>query len=107
MDRRSFLKTLGFTVLAGAASLTGMRANNVEALSKDSMLLAQAGSELGSSCKNKAKGLSRCKGHTGSCDGSWHACSGHSSSTRGGGTGCGEGKRVQCSKHGRRGETTD
>lgn len=104
MERRHFMRRLGYTVLAGFATLFGSKVKNVEALTEP-ILLAQAGSDLPSSCQNKsAKGLSRCKGHTGSCEGDHHACSGHQPSR--GTKGCGKGKTVQCAKHGNKEETT-
>ncbi len=104
MERRAFLKQVLYTVAAGASVMIGLKAKNVEALSISNQLLAQSGSELPSGCRSRAKGLTRCKDHTGSCEGTHHACSGHIpyKGTRG----CGEGKTVQCSKHGRQEETT-
>lgn len=80
MERRTFIKGAFYTLLAtvGAMLPLGRKdGSGIESLSLVNNANAQQGDFPVDSCRNRAKGLSRCRQHSGSCEGSHHACNSH------------------------------
>lgn len=96
LDRRGFFRSLGIAALAMVASLMSIGSKrNVQLLSIGDEVLAADPDNMPDTCRSKSKGLTRCRNHTGRCEGDHHACSGHQS----GGRGSGCSKKVQCKDH--------
>jgi len=70
MDRRSFLRNAGFTVLGVFSTLIPWgRKSDVELLSLSNEVYAADQENMPEGCRSKSKGLSRCWQHTGSLRG--------------------------------------
>ena len=78
MKRRTFLRGAFYSLIAtiGATLPFGQR-QDIEPLSLVNQAQAQSGDFPVDNCRSKSKGLSRCKEHSGSCEGSHHACNRH------------------------------
>jgi hypothetical protein len=81
MERRTFIKGAFYSLAAtiGALLPLGRQEGNViDQLSLVNDAQAQSGDFPVDNCRNRTKGLTRCKAHSGSCEGGHHVCNSHS-----------------------------
>ena len=94
MKRRFFLQSAGFSLLATLGTMLplGFRKGKtgVEPMSVASLVSAADPDNMPDRCRSGGKDLTRCRNHYGSCEGGWHACSGHQGRC---------GTEVQCKDH--------
>jgi hypothetical protein len=78
MERRTFLKGAFYSIVATVGAMVPFgRRDGVESLSLVEDAHGQAGDSLPDNCKNRTKGLTRCREHKGACEGTHHACNAH------------------------------